>query len=139
MLDSVAEKILALRNPDAQIGFAKALHASIDLKPGASASLVASPTKIHQIFGVSVSDQVQFDISLTRTTAHEFLLRNGKKITQERIKRLVKDEHFQSMFGRTGCRFDDRGTYVLTYAELFHLVEFPFDIPFPASLKTLVR
>ena len=135
MLSHVAERIEALASEEARTNFSKALQASIDLKQGSSRPRPHSPLDIRTKWGVSFSDQTEVGIALTIKTAHVFLNKNGKKISLQKLKKRVKDKHFRTIFGRKGCRLDDRGTYLATYAELLFLVDFVFDIPYPKSLR----
>jgi len=91
------------------------------------------PADIGTDYGVSIDNQVEYNISLTKATAFEFLIAYGKKIKESTFKKNFSRNSYDVFFGRPVVIYNKK--LVFTYAEVLHMADHEFQLPFPEELK----
>lgn len=137
ILGPPTEAILDLVNDDQKKKFSKALRDSINLDMKHKKPRPASPHEIEESHGISLEDQINCYISLTKIIAMDFLKAYGKKIKESSFKKKYNKKYYEDFFNREVAIVNRK--LLFTYAELLHMVEYEFKLDFPERLRKFLR
>lgn len=139
LLKIPASFILELPQKELIRDFVGALNASIKMDIGNNPPKLMNANDIFDNFGVSIEDQVEAKISLTRRDAFNFLFAYGKKIKGTKLNRNYLNQNYYSekFKGREVPRLGKKDL-VFTYAEIQHLVGYGTQLELPKALLSYI-
>ncbi|RYC66940.1 hypothetical protein [Spirosoma sordidisoli] len=130
-----AKLILEKKHQDLITQYTNALAESIKFDTENVPPRLSSAQDISDDIGVSIADQVDCLICLTRKEAQTFLKNYGKTIKGNKLARnFLNIKNYEKVFSRPVCRLGNKDL-VFTYAEVQYLVQYGTQLVLPEKLK----
>lgn len=130
-----AKLILEKNHKDLISQYTNALAESIRFDTENAPPRLSNAQDISDDIGVSIADQVDCLICLTRKQAQIFLRNYGKTVKGNKLARnFLNTKNYETIFKRPVCRLGNKDL-VFTYAEIQYLVQYGTQLVLPEELR----